>query len=624
MLQSSGQGNSSDFAAAIAYASENRATVINMSVGSYAESLTVKTALEYAYSSSLLIAAAGNDGFLINFAPMYPACYSFVIGVEASNFYNEITDFSNFDADGPTNSVHFDLRNYEIRAPGYGIYSTFPNGNYYALSGTSMSAPIVSGAAAILKNYHAGISHEQMFVRFIQGADSLRLDIYKSLTMTPEPDLMFLEYTIYDTLPGCDGDGLPDAGESIVLNIKVRNVGSYSDSTWSHFKLGTFEDTTVAVVSDSLSTLGNISAYATLSNYIEPFIIQIDSGLAHNRDIVFDCIISSKNTDTVHQEIILTIQNAEELVGVMDSTMYLTPDKLWVVNGSFRVEPSGHLIILPGASIILEKPVINNGLIEGLGTADSMIIVYGPEKFERGEHYNFWYTHFLPGDKPMKRRYESFPVITKENDQGINKEKDRGTNMDHCIFDGALNIDLWWGNITDCIFKNCEVWDLSLDSIYNCNFYNTVGNTLFNSGATNFYIGYCNFSHIGNSRIFYGGNNIHRNNFITNLSTTTYHFWRGDLYFPFPPNYWGTTDTIIIDQMIYDFHEDPNLGIVMYQPILEVPSDSAHGFPWKVHINDVNPQDSTLDPFGPETIKFDVFFQSPDGYSIYTKIKFWG
>jgi len=45
----------------------------------------------------------------------------------------------------------------------------------------------------------------------------------------------------------------------------------------------------------------------------------------------------------------------------------------------------------------------------------------------------------------------------------------------------------------------------------------------------------------------------------------------------------------------------------MYQPILEVPSDSAHGFPWKVHINDVNPQDSTLDPFGPETIKFDVF-----------------
>ena len=70
MLQSSGRGSSSDLAAAIIYASDNGATVINMSLGSYGESMTVKTALENAYANSVLVAAAGNDGYKVD--PPYP------------------------------------------------------------------------------------------------------------------------------------------------------------------------------------------------------------------------------------------------------------------------------------------------------------------------------------------------------------------------------------------------------------------------------------------------------------------------------------------------------------------------------------------------------------------------
>ena len=81
VFQSTGQGNSTTIAAGVEYASENGATIINMSFGSYAESTTLKLALENAYATSILVAAAGNNRIcigpgpcpdLIPPAPMYP------------------------------------------------------------------------------------------------------------------------------------------------------------------------------------------------------------------------------------------------------------------------------------------------------------------------------------------------------------------------------------------------------------------------------------------------------------------------------------------------------------------------------------------------------------------------
>lgn len=103
VLQSSGRGNTSDLAAGINYAVQNGATVINMSLGTYGESFTVKTALENAYAYAVLVAAAGNDGYKVDppypphppYAPMYPACYGFVLGVEASTQTNSLAGFSN-------------------------------------------------------------------------------------------------------------------------------------------------------------------------------------------------------------------------------------------------------------------------------------------------------------------------------------------------------------------------------------------------------------------------------------------------------------------------------------------------------------------------------------------------
>ena len=224
VLQSSGKGTSSDIAAGINYATHNGATVINMSLGNYAESQTVKAALEDAYAYAVLVAAAGNDGYKVDpppppwpsYKPMYPACYSFVLGVGATG------STSNFDPSGPIVAKNIYGHNYEIRAPGNSIYSIFPNGNYHYLNGTSMASSIVAGAVALMRNYNPNQSMEQIFARLIQGANNGVLDIGNSVDYELEPDLYYVECTLIDTLSGCDDDGIADVGETVELYLTVK------------------------------------------------------------------------------------------------------------------------------------------------------------------------------------------------------------------------------------------------------------------------------------------------------------------------------------------------------------------------------------------------------------------
>ncbi|MFB0924219.1 MAG: S8 family serine peptidase, partial [Vicingaceae bacterium] len=129
VFQASGIGDAATIAQGIEYAYMNGATVLNMSFGSFAESFTMKAALENAYSTAILVAAAGNNAVPIGpcmaCAPFYPAAYSFIVGVE------DAAGYSNYDQDGPVYSLYSSfLLNYEVVAPGSGIISTIPNGGY--------------------------------------------------------------------------------------------------------------------------------------------------------------------------------------------------------------------------------------------------------------------------------------------------------------------------------------------------------------------------------------------------------------------------------------------------------------------------------------------------------------
>ena len=131
-----GYGEEDDVAAAILYAVQMKAKVINMSFGDNSFSFVLRDIIQYAYSQNLvLVASAGNSGSNL---PHYPSGYSEVICVGNSTIDDVVASSSNW---GST---------IDLVAPGTNILTTSRNGGYSSINGTSASAPFVSATAALI------------------------------------------------------------------------------------------------------------------------------------------------------------------------------------------------------------------------------------------------------------------------------------------------------------------------------------------------------------------------------------------------------------------------------------------------------------------------------------------
>lgn len=133
-------------AKAIMTAADNGANIVSMSFAGPSLSSVEREAIDYAYSKGLLlVAAAGNTGPDLN-SVRYPAAYSKVMAVAALDANNSVSDFSSRGInDGDYIIEESEI---EVAAPGEGIESTWKNGGYSVLSGTSMATPHISGLAA--------------------------------------------------------------------------------------------------------------------------------------------------------------------------------------------------------------------------------------------------------------------------------------------------------------------------------------------------------------------------------------------------------------------------------------------------------------------------------------------
>ncbi len=198
-------GYTSDVAEGIVWAVEQGADVINLSLGLPGSSRLLEYATYFAYQHDVaLIAAAGNT----NSAILYPAAYPWVLSVGATQQNQTRTSFSNFGAQ------------LDVMAPGAAILSTSPRSgtllssltnSYGVLSGTSMAAGHVAGAASLLAGFPTFDRPDKIYEALTHTASEYPthtnqfgygiVDIYAALAYAPsEPTPRPTSAVTYDAL----------------------------------------------------------------------------------------------------------------------------------------------------------------------------------------------------------------------------------------------------------------------------------------------------------------------------------------------------------------------------------------------------------------------------------------
>lgn len=391
-----GKFNSSDIAKAVTYAYRNGADVINMSFGSYARSAIIESALQSAFGTSVLVAAAGNDGMPTADAPfvpsgnMYPAGYSYVIGVMAYDENQTKAGFSNWDYENNYGAE------YEIIAPGVSIYSTLPGNRYATWSGTSMAAPMVSAAAALLRSSYADkslypsryimgqiISATTKKISFTDVYKKIhiysKLDIKDSITGNPKPNLNIAEVYIFDSpeiSPVNNGDGIVQPGETIDLGIGIRNQwGAATDVflTVSAASEGGIDNPYVTFLTEKEVKIGDVGTFGTQDNgYIldenntiigvsNPIRVKISDTAPNDANIKFNINYRAKNKldesdNTVYvqykdTEYTVSVQNGTVIKGKITSDMTFSKDKYYIVENSLLIPKGVTVNVEPGTKI---------------------------------------------------------------------------------------------------------------------------------------------------------------------------------------------------------------------------------------------------------------------------------
>jgi subtilisin family serine protease len=173
---SNGTGYLSNIVAALYYAVQHQANVVNMSFDVSTSSAALSQAVSYANQKGVvLVAAAGNEN---TSAPVYPAALNDnVMGIASTTSWDARSSFSNY---GNTDVW--------IAAPGEYVISTFPGGTYASASGTSFSSPIVAGTAALMLSAKTSLNQASASsalshaIKLTPDLHNGRLDVYQAVS----------------------------------------------------------------------------------------------------------------------------------------------------------------------------------------------------------------------------------------------------------------------------------------------------------------------------------------------------------------------------------------------------------------------------------------------------------
>lgn len=642
VMQSDGTGDIATIVRGITYAAQNGADVISMSIGTYAYSIAMEQALAQAYQNCLLVAAAGNDATGIDphcgpsVGPMFPGSFTFVIGVQATQQGGGLALFSNYDCDGPSYSQFGEekLYNYEISAPGVGIMSTVPNGQYRSYNGTSMACPLVAGGLSALMERRHYVNKEVLFGDLINYNQEFHhinfMNMYNADSVSPAK-LQVVAIEVNDTAYG-DSSMTADAGEHIQFYPTLRTVWGPADSIEVWVETQEFEDTSIFTLLNNHVDFGrSLSSYAK-NKSVTPIDMLIHSDVADGRHLLLTLCATCPNcTDTMRHDFVITITNGVKLGGMITHNDTLWPNVHYIVTRNIAILEGVTLVIKPGTTLKFQDGVALSceGKLLAIGTPDSMITF---TKTDLGQGWSGMILNLYDTLKYCICEY----VFTTGSILSGREASIRTIRLPN-------NLVMIWYDATYCqnsVFRNNN-GKFNYFSSNNCNFlYNSCGGSF--GSIKNWYA-------LGSTQIAYLGDTCaQNNNYVNNFGiTSTLDLTKNDLsVFPIFANifnnaeqdwlngitidlethttnvwnetingslYLGSAKESIVRQHISDF-ENPvisnTFGRIDLANMAKRPVAGAHGIVWKVEVQGFDSQDEfdSIMPLGPGTHEFKVYF----------------
>lgn len=263
---------------AIEYAISQGVDIINASYGGPMFSEAERVAMSRLQNQDILfVAAAGNFHVNSDLQPDYPASIDLpnVLAVAASDADNRLTDWTQYGA----SSV-------DVAAPGVDLVSTFAEGGYSnPLGGTSFSAPLVTGTAALLKSYQPSASFRDLKGAIMATVNPLSGDVARlatdgqvnaraalqAIAGAPQPVIVVAKVVVDDTSFGNENHW-PDPGETVRMDVTLENVWHASGDL--HVRLSADADNQVGILT-SVQRYGELNPLVDEGRQTRSFWLQI-------------------------------------------------------------------------------------------------------------------------------------------------------------------------------------------------------------------------------------------------------------------------------------------------------------------------------------------------------------
>ncbi len=212
----------------------------------------------------------------------------------------------------------------EVVAPGVDIRSCYKDGQYRTISGTSMAAPVVAGAVALLREYNPEATSEQIKNALYNSAIDLGeegkdnsygnglIDLEAALALIPPPSSPNIEITGFEADDG--NDRIIESGEIVNLNIEVISQYSSINNLWAEVFVS--EEYAQALLDSS--DFGYIGADQTGDNSSNPFMLLISDQIRPGGRMPVDINFYNENGETVNT------RRIEIVVGQSENAEYHT------------------------------------------------------------------------------------------------------------------------------------------------------------------------------------------------------------------------------------------------------------------------------------------------------------